>query len=90
MFGLSESDFEGAETGTVAVWPENWEAVRLLIAVSGQWRVSMAGAYALDYVAVAAVLDMWGIKRKKRKALFDDLRVLEEEALAVMGEGKDV
>ena len=65
LFGFDDSDVLSDE---VEVWPNNWEAVQLFLAVSGQWRVSMAG---------------------RRKKLFGFLRVMEREALSIMGEKKD-
>ena len=59
------------------------------VEVSGQWRVSMAGAYALDYNAVDVAMDMMGVKKRRRKKLFGFLRVMEREALSIMSEKKD-
>lgn len=86
FFGFDADDVTADE---VEVWPNNWEVVQLFLAVSGQWRVSMAGAYALDYNAVDVAMDMMGVKKRRRKKLFGFLRVMEREALSIMGEKKD-
>ncbi|OFL27849.1 DUF1799 domain-containing protein [Neisseria sp. HMSC075C12] len=65
LFGFDDSDVLSDE---VEVWPNNWEAVQLFLAVSGQWRVSMAGAYALDYNAVDVAMDMMGVKNAAAKS----------------------
>lgn len=50
----------------------------------------MNGPTGLDYAAVPPVLDLVGIKGKKnRRQVFEDLRVLEREALATMREARD-
>ncbi|HHK5988958.1 DUF1799 domain-containing protein [Neisseria sp. P0009.S008] len=86
FFGFDADELTADE---VDVWPNNWEAVQLFLAVSGQWRVSMVGAYALDYNAVDVAMDMMGVKKRRRKKLFGFLRVMEREALSIMGEKKD-
>lgn len=83
-FGFGEDDY--GEEDAVGVWPCNWQAVQLFGAVSTQWRVGFGGAYGLDYQAVAAVMDMRGIKRKRRGALFDDIQIMEAEVLAMWRE----
>nr|DAU22189.1 MAG TPA: protein of unknown function DUF1799 [Caudoviricetes sp.]DAV07392.1 MAG TPA: protein of unknown function DUF1799 [Caudoviricetes sp.] len=49
----------------------------------------MAGATGLDYAALTAVMDFHGIPAKKRRRLFDDIRLMEAEALEVMKERAD-
>lgn len=52
--------------------------------MSTQWRVGMAGATGLDYNALPAVLRLSEVQRKDWPAIFDDLRILEDAALALM------
>lgn len=84
LFGLDESDF--GEADCVDVWPCNWQAVRLFMALSTQWRVGMGGATGLDYTALAAAMDMLAIKRKKRAALFWQIGLMEAEVLNMWAE----
>jgi hypothetical protein len=64
------------------VWPENWPSVALFTDCLTQWRIGMAGPTGLDYAGVNAVMEMRGIKSRKRRAsLFDDVRVMEIAAL---------
>lgn len=83
IVGLSLDDLDG---GCVDVWPENVPALNLLIAMSTQWRSGMNGPTGLDYAALPAVLRMQGIARADWPDLFDCLRVMESEAMKVMGE----
>lgn len=85
--GLSAFGLLGAlEEEEVEVWPQNWRAVKLFIAVSTQWRVGMGGATGLDYAAVAAAMDMQGIKKKARNRLFADVRIMEAAVLEMWSE----
>ncbi len=47
-----------------------------------QWRTGMGGATGLDYSAVPVVMDMVGVKgKRRRREVFRDVRVMEKEAL---------
>ena len=83
---MSLADFTEAP---LDVWPCNWEAVQLFIAVSTQWRMGFAGAYGLDYSAVAAVMDMHGVKQRRRKKLLWQIRWMEREVLAMWAENQN-
>lgn len=56
--------------------------------MSTQWRTGAFGATGLDYNALPAVLRLIGIPKKSRQSVFQDLRVMEAEALLVMSESK--
>lgn len=86
-FGLTPEDF--GEEDVVQVWPDCWAAVQLLAAVSTQWRVSMAGAYGLDYAALFSVMQVWGVRKKKRAEMLHDIRVMEQAVLEMWQEGKN-
>lgn len=49
----------------------------------------MGGATGLDYTAVLAVMREYGWSKAKRRRIFEDVRVMEAEALAVMAENRD-
>ena len=70
------------------VWPDNWPAFLLFEAMSTQWRVGMGGAVGLDYNAIKLVASMIGLKREELTQAFPDLRMMEAEALLVMGESR--
>jgi hypothetical protein len=70
------------------VWPDNWSAVRVFEAMSTQWRTGPRGATGMDYTAIPQVAWMLGIKRPELSEIFNDLRLMEAEALLVMSEMK--
>jgi len=61
-----------------------WPAVEVFSAMGTQWRMGPGGPIGLDYGALPAVLRMMGAKRDEWPDLFDDLRVIEREALKEM------
>ncbi len=63
------------------VWPENWDTVRLFCDLSTQWQVGFGGVIGLRYESVLAVMRL---RRIKGAEMFDDLRVMEAEALRVL------
>jgi hypothetical protein len=71
----------------VLVWPEHWEAVRVFLAMTTQWRrVGMdAVAVGLDYAALPAVCQALGVTLDEDR--LGVLRVLEAEAVAAMAKG---
>lgn len=70
------------------VWPDNWPAFLLFEAMSTQWRVGMGGAVGLDYNAIKPVVGLIGLTRTELTQAFPDLRMMEAEALLVMGESR--
>jgi hypothetical protein len=66
------------------VWPENWPAVLLFTEMSGQWRTSMSGPVALDYTAIFMRMSMMDLSNQERELLFQDVRIMETEALKQM------
>jgi len=72
----------------VAVWPEHETAVEIFAAMSTQWRVGFAGATGMDYAALPAVMDCYAVPEDKRRDVFSEVRVMEDEALTVLHEGK--
>lgn len=85
MFGLTIEDFGDA---AVEVWPDVWESLRAFEAMRTQWRVGATGAYGLDYNALPGVFRFLAIPRKSQPEMFDDLRVMEDAALAEIHKGK--
>lgn len=67
-------------------WPENWESVCIFCALGTQWNVAYGGFVGLKYEALPTVYETFGTKKKKRAAIFESLRILENEALSVINE----
>lgn len=80
------SQADESEADAVEVWDINWKSVSAFIACQTQWRV-VAGFsrivwLGLDYSAVDVVLR----RQKARNRVFEDLRVMEMEALRTFDE----
>lgn len=57
------------------IMPENLEAWQLWLVVNTQWRTGFGGAAGLDYVAVFAVAEVYGLE--VTPALFRKIKALE-------------
>lgn len=66
------------------VWPENWPALQLFIRMATQWRVGMSGATGLDYGVLFTMLDRMKLGDEEQEQMFEDIRVMEQEALSAM------
>jgi hypothetical protein len=69
------------------VWPCCWTAVLVFIDMSGQWRIGLNGATALDYNVLPFILEMHRQPREAWPQLFADLSVMERAALEIFREG---
>jgi hypothetical protein len=70
----------------VMVWPDNWQALTVFNALGTQWRVGMAGPTGLDYGVLPDVFRFHAIPEADWPDLFQSIRAMEGEALAVMHE----
>lgn len=86
FLGLSLDDIE---TEDVEVWPDVWPAFCLFEALGTQWRLGPGGPSGLDYTAVPCTAKMIGLKHRELSEAFNDLRVMENEALALMAEAAE-
>lgn len=69
----------------LGIWPENEAPVRLFLMSATQWRLGPMGfPTGLDYPAVEAAARLGAIGVTPE--IFEDLRVMEAEALDAMGE----
>jgi hypothetical protein len=66
------------------VWPDNVLAVNTFIAAATQWRTGMAGPTGLDYTAIEPTLRLTRVPRSEWPHVFEDLRTMEDAALAQM------
>ncbi len=81
--GLAPEDFASNDQ-PLAIWPDNLPALSLFSSLSTQWRIGFNGPTGLDYGVLPTVLRLQGIPRSDWPAMFDDLRVMEAEALKTM------
>jgi len=85
VFGLSPSDVDD----TFEVWPDNWKSFLVMDSMWTQWRTGACGATGLDYGVLPEVMKLVGIPAKDRSRVFQDIRVMESEAIAVMADARD-
>lgn len=70
------------------VWPENWDALNVMIGMGTQWRIGHNGPTGLDYGALPFVMKMCGVPAADRNEAFALVRVMEAEALTQLAERK--
>jgi hypothetical protein len=95
-FGARSADLERAgqlqADGVCHVYPENWPAVEVFLALATQWRVVSLSTLTtarlvqtgLDYTAIEPVMRLFGVKPKRRVATFQKIRAMESAALDVL------
>ena len=83
---LEKSGFcaEDYEQETYELWPENEKSILLFSSLSTQWRTSMNGPSGLDYNPLFYVMDRMGLSEVEHDRLFDDIRLIESEALSII------
>lgn len=82
-FGLTEADYQDEY---VEIWQDNSDVFRLFKAMSTQWRTSMGGVMGLDYNCLAWVMKINNIAENER--IFNDLQIMEGEALKLINKAK--
>ncbi len=80
--GLRPEDFDQE----VNIWPENWAAFRCFDTLLTQWRAGPGGIVGLDYGVLFSYLDRQGLSGKAWDQMFNDIRVMEQAALAAIQE----
>lgn len=68
--------------GDVDLWPENHDAWQLFECMQTQWRTANGVVIGLDYGPLSWVCPRVGIEPQNERRVFQDLRVMEDEALA--------
>ncbi|WP_406850551.1 DUF1799 domain-containing protein [Candidatus Arsenophonus nilaparvatae] len=76
-FGFTPEDSE------VEVWADVWAAYLTFNALRTQWRMGVNGPTGLDYSVLPQVIDLLNLNSDKT-TLFNDIRVMEAKALAIM------
>lgn len=86
LFGL---DLDEIPEEVIEVWDINWNTFLFFNNLTTQWRTSgMGSATGLDYNVIPTVGKMMGFKKKEINKMFNDLQVMENEALITMGENQ--
>ncbi|GAA5231746.1 hypothetical protein GCM10025795_02320 [Verticiella sediminum] len=83
----------GSSGGDFEVWPDNWESVSWFCDVVGtSWRyiggMGPVQRTGLDYTAVTALLRELVPKKRRRRELLEDLRLMERAALEVWAQAQ--
>lgn len=86
--GFDPEDFDEDEF-VIEVWECNADAFYVFESMATQWRIGMAGATGLDYAAMPVVMDMAGVKKKRRPEVFQSVRIMEQVALESMAENRN-
>jgi hypothetical protein len=68
------------------VWPENWRVFQLFASLSTQWFAGIGGSSGLRYETLYPLLDRAAASPEEWDELFDDVRVMEQAAMAAMQE----
>lgn len=80
------AEIDKSEDDALGVWDINWDSLSAFLACETQWRVAVGFAgmvwLGLDYAAVDVVLR----RRQFGDSVFEDLRVMEMEALRTFDE----
>ena len=80
FFGLSPADY--AAERTCEVWPDNWRAVTVFMALGdGSWNMGPSGPTGLRNECFRELRFSLGIKAAEWHELFADIRVMEQAAL---------
>lgn len=79
---------DGETEPMVPVWPGQEPAARLFQGMLTQWRMGPAGPVGLDYGVISVVARGVGLRRRQAAAAFEELKVMEDEALAFFAERK--
>ena len=69
---------------SLEIWPENEESIALFSSLSTQWRMGFSGPTGLDYNVLFSRLAMLNVDEQTHERLFQDVRVIESEALALL------
>lgn len=71
------------------VWEENEPAITLFGSISTQWRLGAGGPVGLDYGVMFYRMDRMGLSPDEHEQLFQDMRIVEGEALSEMNNRDD-
>jgi hypothetical protein len=85
MLGMKPEDLQQE----IVLWATNLQSFGVFEAMGTQWRMGMGGATGLDYQALPTVMDMIGLDAEHRPAAFQDVRLMEREALHAMADSRE-
>ncbi len=78
---------DGDQPPAFRVFPTNWPAMQVFMAMDTQWDVIPPGILVrLIYEAMPAVMDMLGVRKRSRCDIFKRVRIIEKAVLAHQGD----
>lgn len=80
---------QGDDIEELYLWPDNVAGWDLFQTVSTQWNIGLNGVIGLQYAGVQAAMELTGIPRKQRPALFRDVQVCERATLEALAERRE-
>lgn len=89
--GRARADRADTSEAGFGVLRENWLSFEVFCALGTQWRIvsGFGGGYyeGLDYAAITRdFMGAMGVKKRRRKRVFNDLRIMEAAALEILNE----
>lgn len=86
------AEVEEDEEVVFELWEENLDSYNWFVRLARRWVFNQfdGSRIRLDDVAVATQFAIFGLKKSKRKALLEDLLVMESAALEVLNKKKEV
>lgn len=69
-----------------AVWPGNWQTLRIFLSLSRCWRQdSWTGQFlGIPRTDIESTLNMWNVRRTHKRNILDNLVVMEGAALEIL------
>lgn len=80
--GITREDIH--DTSETEIWPENQQVFDVFKRLGTQWVIGQFGPTGLNYSSVETLMRVMGIQKKRQLRLFDEIRVMESEALHQM------
>lgn len=68
----------------VDIWPDNLISFQVFQRLGTSWFIGPGGPVGLRYEVLPTVFDSLNLKKKDRREVFQDLQIMEQEALNLM------
>lgn len=81
VWGLTAEEAAGPP---IEIWPCNLHAHNVMQAMRTQWNYTMGAVVGLVYSSLPEIWRRMGVPAKDRDRVFEQIRVMEDEALTVM------
>lgn len=82
IFGIETLDTDELKTPPYEVWKDHISALNTFLRCVTQWRTGTSGVVGLDYNVVLQVMVLYDVPN--RPAVLDEVRVIEDRAVALL------